>query len=84
MNTRILHCGKNIKNYYICVNKKIVGFSQKFRSGGKGDTVYLAVKKEKKSMCGVKCTLDEIIDDKPWEDADKYIQCFKIKNIEFC
>lgn len=83
-NTRILHCGKLIENYYICIDEKVAGFSQKFRDGGKGDTIYLAVKIGKKSLCGARGVLDDFTDNKPWKDSDKYIQCFKIKNIEFC
>lgn len=83
-NTRILHCGKLIENYYICINEKIAGFSQRFREGGKGDTIYLAVKIGKKSLCGARGILDEFTDNKPWNDSDKYIQCFKVKDLEFC
>ncbi|EIF6157502.1 hypothetical protein [Clostridium perfringens] len=83
-NTRILHCGKLIENYYICINEKIAGFSQRFRDGGKGDTIYLAVKIGKKSLCGARGILDEFTDNKPWNDSDKYIQCFKVKDLEFC
>lgn len=84
VNTRILHCGKLIDNYYICVDEKVAGFSQKFRYGGKGDILYLAVKIGKKSFCGVRGVLDDITDNKPWNDPDKYIQSFKIKNLEYC
>lgn len=83
-NTRILHCGKLIENYYICISEKVAGFSQKFRDGGKGDIVYLAVKVGKKSLCGARGILEDLTDDKPWSDSDKYIQCFKIKDVEFC
>lgn len=83
-NVRILHCGKFLDNYYLCINEKVAGFSQRFRVGGTGDLIYLAVKIGKQSLCGAKGILGEITDIKPWEDAEKYIQCFKIKNIEFC
>lgn len=83
-NTRILHCGKLIDNYNICINNKVAGFSQRFRYGGKGDTVYLSVKIGKRSLCGARAVLDDFTDNKPWNDADKYIQCFKLKDIEFC
>lgn len=84
VNTRILHCGKNIENYYLCVSEKVAGFTQKFRYGGKGDIIYLAVKVGEQSLCGARGILDDITDNKPWEDSDRYIQSFKIKNIEFC
>lgn len=83
-NTRILHCGKSIENYYISINKKVVGFSQRFTEDGEGDTIYLAVSIGKKSMCGAKGVLGEVTDSRPWNDAEKYIQCFKIKDIQFC
>ncbi|HEY5587598.1 MAG TPA: hypothetical protein VIK86_01430 [Candidatus Paceibacterota bacterium] len=83
-NVRIMHCGKSVENYHLCVTEKIAGFSQRFRVGGTGDMIYLAVKIGKQSLCGARGILDEVTDNKPWEDADKYIQCFKIKNIELC
>lgn len=83
-NVRILHCGKFLDNYYLCINEKVAGFSQRFRVGGTGDLIYIAVKIGKQSLCGARGTLGEITDIKPWEDAEKYIQCFKLKNIEFC
>lgn len=83
-NVRILHCGKFLDNYYLCINKKVAGFSQRFRVGGTGDLIYLAVKIGKQSLCGARGILGEITDIKPWEDAEKYIQCFKLKDIEFC
>ncbi|WP_235070531.1 hypothetical protein [Turicibacter sp. TJ11] len=83
-NVRILHCGKLIDNYYLCVNEKVAGFSQKFRIGGTGDLIYLSIKIGKESLCGARGVLGEITDIKPWEDSEKYIQCFKIKDIEFC
>lgn len=83
-NVRILHCGKFLDNYYLCINKKVAGFSQRFRVGGTGDLIYLAVKIGKQSLCGARGILGEITDIKPWEDVEKYIQCFKLKDIEFC
>lgn len=83
-NVRIMHCGKSVENYHLCVTEKIAGFSQRFRTGGTGDMIYVAVKIGKQSLCGARGILDEVTDNKPWEDADKYIQCFKIKNIELC
>lgn len=83
-NTRILHCSKLIENYYACIEEKVAGFSQRFTEGGEGDKIYLAVSVGKKSLCGARGTLGEITDNKPWADGDKYIQCFKIKDLEFC
>ena len=83
-NVRILHCGKFLDNYYLCITEKVAGFTQRFRDGGTGDLVYLTVKVGKKSLCGARGILGELTDIKPWEDAEKYIQCFKLKELEFC
>lgn len=83
-NTRILHCSKMIENYYTCIDEKVAGFSHRFIEGGEGDRIYIAVNVGKKSLCGARGILGEVTDNKPWSDADKYIQCFKIKNLEFC
>lgn len=77
-----MHCGKSLENYYLCINEQVAGFMR--RAGHKGDIVYLAVKVGKISYCGARGVLDEITDYKPWEDRDLYIQCFKIKDVEFC
>ena len=78
---RILHCGKSIKNYYLCIESRIVGFTQRFSSGGTGDQIYIAVNVNGKSLCGVRALLGEITDQKPeWEDSERYIRCYKIKN----
>lgn len=84
MNTRILHCGNSLENYYICIKEGIIGFSQRLSGIYNNDIIYIAVKINKKTLCGARCTLGEITDIKPWEDADRYIQCFRIKNIEYC
>ncbi|KZL89166.1 hypothetical protein [Clostridium magnum] len=81
-NTRILSCGKSLENYYICINNKVVGFTQ--RSGEKGDLIYFSVKVDKKTVCGARGILDEVTDYKPWEDSDRYVQVFRVKNIEYC
>lgn len=82
---RVLHCGKSIKNYYLCIESRIVGFTQRFSSGGTGDQIYIAVNVNGKSLCGVRALLGEITDQKPeWEDSERYIRCYKIKNLEFC
>lgn len=81
---RILHCGELLENYYLCITEKVAGFTQRFRDGGTGDLVYLTVKVGKKSLCGARGILGELTDIKPWKDAEKYIQCFKLKELEFC
>lgn len=79
---RTLHCGTNIKNFNICLDNMIVGFSH--RGPSSGDKIYLLVKIDKKTCCGARFELDEVTDERPWDDADKYVLCYSIKNIEFC
>ncbi|ALB45692.1 hypothetical protein [Clostridium beijerinckii] len=81
-NSRILNCSKLIENYYTCITKRIAGFTQ--RTGIKGDTVYFSVKIEGENLCGAKGILDELTDYKPWPDSERYVQCFKVINIEYC
>lgn len=84
-NIRILHCGKSVKNYYICMSSKIVGFTQRFSNGGTGDCIYIAVNSDGKSVCGARATLGELVEQKPeWENSERFIKCYKIKDIEFC
>lgn len=82
MNTRVLHCGTSISNYQICVNEKVVGFSK--RTAVVGDSIYLAVKVNGKSVCGARVKTVEPTDKKPWENGDNYIQAFQVDDIEFC
>jgi hypothetical protein len=82
MYTRILHCSNNLENYYLCIDEKIAGFSN--RGPESGDLVYLSVKIGKKSLCGARFYLDQVTDFKPWADAERYVNCFTVKNIEFC
>ena len=83
-NVRILHCSTSLENYYLCINEKVVGFTQRFRAGGTGDLIYIVVKVNNQTVCGARGILGEITDLKPWEDSERYIQSFKLKNIEFC
>ena len=78
---RTLHCSTNTKNYNLCLDNNVVGFTH--RGPETGDIVYLLFKEGKKSMCGARFELDQISDEKPWEDADKYVLCYSIKNVEF-
>ena len=82
---RILHCGKSVKNYYICMSSKIVGFTQRFSNGGTGDRIYIAVNSNGKSVCGARAILGEPVEQKPeWENGERLIKCYRIKDIEFC
>lgn len=82
MSYRILSCSTFIENYYICLNKKIIGFSTKV--GEIGDTIFLAIKSKQGTVCGARATIYEQADIKPWKDGNRYIRCFKINNIEYC
>lgn len=79
---RTLHCSTNIKNYNLCIEHKVAGFTH--RGPESGDTIYLLFKEGKKSFCGARFELDTVTDEKPWEDAENYVLCYSVKNIEFC
>lgn len=80
--TRILNCSTNIKNFYTCINERVVGFTNRIASSG--DIVYFAVKQERENLCVARAILSELTDHQPWNDGKKYRQCFSIKNIEYC
>ncbi len=84
MATRILHCGKNTENYDICLKDKIAGFTM--RVAEEGDLVYFALRldKERKTVSGARGVLDAPTDKKPWDDAERYVQCFTVKDMQFC
>lgn len=79
---RTLHCGKSIENFNLCIQKAVAGFTH--RGPVSGDVIYLTVKDNECSFCGARFVLDEVTDDKPWADSDRYVACFSVKNIEFC
>lgn len=79
---RTLHCSKNTTNYNLCIEHKVAGFTH--RGPESGDIIYLIYKEGKKSLCGARFELDQVTDEKPWEDADNYVLCYSIKNLEFC
>ena len=82
MATRTLHCSDNYVNYNICLDNLIAGFGH--RGPLPNDKIYLLVKKERKSLCGARFELDTVTDERPWEDSDRYVLCYSIKNVEFC
>ena len=82
MAVRILHCGKSVENYNLCVEHKVAGFPK--RVAGKGDIVYLAVKYGNSTICGARGVLSELTIDKPWRESDRYIQAYKMVDMEFC
>ncbi|MGM7702241.1 hypothetical protein ACSVDE_11000 [Pseudalkalibacillus sp. Hm43] len=82
MNYRIVHCGTSLENYELCINEKIVGFTK--RVGQDGDIIFLTVKVNGQSVCGARAKLSSITSSKPWKDPNKYKQCFKLTNLEYC
>ncbi len=82
MAVRILHCSKSSANYNLCLTEKVAGFIN--RGPQSGDLVYLVVKYGKQSMCGARFVLDQLTDNKPWEDSENYINTLTIKNTEYC
>lgn len=81
MAIRILHCGTSVENYNLCLKNGVVGFNT--RGPAKGDTIYLAVRIKKDSLCGMRAVLGDATDLKPWKDADKYVSCFMLEHIVY-
>lgn len=79
---RTLHCGKSTINFNLCLDNKVAGFTH--RGPTSGELIYLLVKNGKKTYCGARFVLAEETDEKPWEDADRYVVSFSVNNIEFC
>lgn len=82
MNTRILHCGENVSNYYTCIEKKIAGFT--VLSAVPGDLVYLSVKVNGISVVGARGIIEQKTDQRPWPDSKGIKFAFTLKNVEFC
>lgn len=82
MNTRILHCGENLENYYICIEKQVASFMQS--SAVKDDLIYLAVKVKGLSYIGARGIIGESTNIKPWSNSQNYKFTFTLTNIEYC
>lgn len=82
MATRILHCSTSIENYNLCIQEGVAGFI--YRGPKSEDLIYLVVKANGVSYCGARFKLDEPTDNKPWQDADSYINVLTIKDVEYC
>ncbi|MEH7502938.1 hypothetical protein V7152_13170 [Neobacillus drentensis] len=67
---RILHCGISEENYHICATEKIVGFTKNVASSG--DLIYLAVSKNRETLCGVRGKVGDTTEKKPWEYSEEY------------
>ena len=82
MNTRILHCGELLENYYLCIEKKVAGFTS--LSPVAGDLVYLAVKVDGISYIGARGVIGAATKERPWRNAQNYKHSFVLEHIEFC
>jgi hypothetical protein len=81
MSCRILHCGKSLNNYNLCIEHSVAGFGT--RGPERGDTIFLAVNNEKQTLCGLRAKLGEPTDQQPWPDADRYVSAYKLIDIEY-
>ncbi len=81
MSYRILHCGKSIDNYNLCIEYSVAGFGT--RGTEKGDIIFLAVNHENQTLCGVRGRLGEPTDQKPWLDAARYVVTYRLIDIEY-
>lgn len=82
MNTRFLHCGKSLENYYICMKQQIAGFPRK--GAQRGDVIYLAVIVNGINYCGARFVLGEPTDDYPWPVTETAYHNFRISRLEYC
>ncbi len=81
MSCRILHCGKSLNNYNLCIEYSVAGFGT--RGSEKNDIIFLAVNHEKQTLCGLRAKLGEPTDQQPWPDADRYVSVYKLIDIEY-
>jgi hypothetical protein len=81
MACRILHCGKSLNNYNLCIDHSVAGFGT--RGPEKDDIIFLAVSHERKTLCGLRARLGEPTDQQPWPDADRYVVAYKLIDIEY-
>lgn len=81
MSCRILHCGKSINNYNLCIEYSVAGFST--RGPEEGDTIFLVVNHENQTICGLRAKLGEPTDQQPWSDAERYVLAYKLIDIEY-
>lgn len=81
MSCRILHCGKLLDNYNLCVEHSVAGFST--RGPEKDDIIFLVVKHKEQTLCGLRARLGELTDQQPWPDSDRYVLAYKLIDIEY-
>ena len=73
---------EHLGNFNLCTEHRVVGFTR--RVGQKGDMVYLAVTVENGTFCSARGLAGEETDIKPWPDADRFRQCFRLETLETC
>ena len=78
---RILHCGKSLRNYNLCIKHSVVGFNT--RSPQKDDIIFLVVNYQKQPRCGLRAKLGEPTDQQPWPDAERYVSLYNLVDIEY-
>jgi len=81
MSCRILHCGKSLNNYNLCIEYAVAGFGT--RGPEKDDIIFLAVNHENKPLCGLRARLGEPTDQQPWPDSDRYVLVYKLTDVEY-
>lgn len=81
MPCRILHCGKSLNNYYLCIEYSVAGFNT--RGPNQDDTVFLVVNYKKQTLCGLRARLGEATDQQPWPDSERYVSAYKFVDVEY-
>lgn len=84
MGVRVFSCGNNLVNLNICIKDKVIGFRRMHNDILQGDMVYIVIKKDKVSHCCARAIVSNITDYVPWEEPERYVLCYRIKDIEFC
>ncbi len=82
MNTRILHCGESLENYYLCLERKLAGF--KTLSPATGDMIYFSVKLDGISYIGGRGIIEKPSAEIPWRNAQNYKRSFSLTAVEYC
>jgi len=78
---RILHCGKSLTNYRLCIEHSVVGFNT--RGPEKDDIIFLVVNYQKQTLCGLRAKLGEPTDQQPWPDTERYVSVYNLVEIEY-
>ncbi len=78
---RILHCGKLLRNYNLCMEYSVAGFST--RGPSEGDNLFLVVKSGRQTICGLRARLGEQTDQRPWPNSDRYVSAYRLVDVEY-